>query len=137
MPICAWLLSIAEDVIKLTYEGDPAFAGFFAQLLREEGLSVDYEPPDEFRDLPPDQLGNVLSGAAVVFSITGPIWPAIWNAVKKFKASRLGRGATISGPPELEMSTEERLAMLDQLQAQGTITEEEHAEHRARILGEL
>jgi hypothetical protein len=35
------------------------------------------------------------------------------------------------------MSTEDRLAMLDRLREQGTITEEEHAEHRARILGEL
>jgi hypothetical protein len=29
------------------------------------------------------------------------------------------------------------LEMLDRLLKEGTITEEEHAEHRARILGEL
>jgi hypothetical protein len=73
----------------------------------------------------------------VVLAVTGPLWPAIWNGVKKFKASRLGQGAKISGPPELEMPTEERLAMLDRLREQGTISGEEHAEHRERILGEL
>jgi hypothetical protein len=133
--LCAWLLGMANDVIELTYEGSPAFASFFAQLLREEGLTVSYEPPDEFRDLPP---GTVMAAAALVFAITGPVpWPAIWNAVKRFKASRLGKGAKITGPPELEMSTEDRLALLDRLLEQGTITEEEHAEQRARILDEL
>jgi hypothetical protein len=131
-PLCAWLLGMANDVIELKYEGPAAFAGFFAQLLREEGLTVGYEPPEEPRD------GTGLALAALVFAITGPVpWPAIWNAVKRFKASRLGKGAKISGPPELEMSTEDRLEMLDRLLKEGTITEEEHAEHRARILGEL
>ena len=125
---------MGDDVIKLTYEGPPALAGFFAQLLREEGLTVNSEPPDESRVLPE----TLLVEAAMVFAITGPLpWPAIWDAVKRFGASRLGRGANISGPPELEMPTEDRLAMLDRLLEQGTITEEEHAEHRARILGEL
>jgi hypothetical protein len=128
----AWLIAMADDVIELTYEGDPAFAGFFAQKLREEGLTVSCELPEESRDW---TAAATLVG--VVFTITGPVWPAIWNAVKKFKASRLGQGAKISGPPELEMSTEDRLAMLDKLLKQGAITEEEHAEHRARILGEL
>ena len=132
--MCAWLVAVGDDVIKLTYEGPPALAGFFAQLLREEGLTVNYEPPDESRVLPE----TLLVEAAMVFAITGPLpWPAIWDAVKRFGASRLGRGANISGPPELEMPTEDRLAMLDRLLEQGTITEEEHAEHRARILGEL
>jgi hypothetical protein len=44
IPVCVWLVAMANEVIKLTYEGDPAFAGFFAHLLREEGLTVDYEP---------------------------------------------------------------------------------------------
>lgn len=132
--ICAWLLGMSDDVIELTYEGSPAFAGFFAQLLRKEGLTVGYELPDELRDA----TGGVVAVAALVFAITGPVpWPAIWVAVKKFKASPLGQRAKISGPPELELSTEERLAMLDQLQAEGTITEGEHAKHRARILGYL
>jgi hypothetical protein len=123
---------MAVDVVKLTYEGSPAFAGLFDQILREEGLTVDYEPPAEPRD-----ETAAMEVATLVLTVTGPLWPAIWDAVRKFKAFEIGQGAKISGPPELEMSTEDRLAMLDRLRDQGKITAEEHALHRARILGEL
>jgi hypothetical protein len=98
-----WLTAMSDDVIELTYEGNPGFAGFFAYLLREEGLTVNYQRPErpdpgvERRDA----TGTVLAVAAVVFAITGPAqsWPAIWNAVKKLKATRLGQRAKITGPP--------------------------------------
>jgi hypothetical protein len=67
-PICL-AIAMADDVIRLTYLGDPAFAGFFAQLLTEEGLTVHYEPPDESRVLPE----TLLVEAAMVFAITNPV----------------------------------------------------------------
>jgi hypothetical protein len=74
-----------------------------------------------------------------VLAVTGPIWPSMWGAVKRFRAwaTRRAVPAAVHGPAELEQSTEERLATLDRLLEQGTITEEEHAEQRTRILGEL
>jgi hypothetical protein len=85
---------VGDDVIKLTYEGPPAFAGFFAQLLREEGLTVNYDPTDEPRD-----ATGALVLVGVVFQITGPVpWLAIWYAVRKFRASRLGRGQRLADP---------------------------------------
>jgi hypothetical protein len=124
---------MSDDVAELTFEGSPASASFFAHLLREEGLTLDYERPEETRD----ETAATMEVATLVLTVTGPLWPAIWDALRKFKAFEIGRGAKISGPPELEMSTEDRLAMLDRLHDEGKITDEEHAQHRARILGEL
>jgi hypothetical protein len=125
---------MADEVAELTYEGPAALVGLLAQMLREEGLSVSYEPPEEGRD-----LQEAATPATVVLAVTGPIWPSMWRAVKRFRAwaTRRAVPAAVHGPAELEQSTEERLATLDRLLEQGTITEEEHAEQRTRILGEL
>jgi hypothetical protein len=39
------------ETTTLTYEGPPAQVSAFAQFLREEGLTADYEAPEEGRDL--------------------------------------------------------------------------------------
>jgi hypothetical protein len=125
---------MADDVINLAYKGSPLSVDFLAQLLREEGLTVDYampQPTDE------EQRLELWELTTVALAVTGPLWPAVWTAVKRFKGSQLGQEGEISGPPELELSTEDRLAILDRLRDQGKITEEEHVQHRARILGEL
>jgi hypothetical protein len=36
--------------MKITYEGPPAIAGLFAQLLRDDGIEVSFDPPKERRD---------------------------------------------------------------------------------------
>jgi hypothetical protein len=130
-----WLgIGMADDVINLTYGGSLFDVDLFAELLREEGLTVAYELPqlsEEERTEGPWEI------ATVVMSVTGPLWPAVWTAIRRFKASRLGQRPEISGPPELELSTEDRLALLDRLRDRGKISEEEHAQHRARILGDL
>lgn len=124
---------MADEVTELVYEGPAAFVGLLRQMLREEGLSVSYEPPEESRDIDGPTL------ATIVLAVTGPLWPSIWNGVKRFRAwvSRRGIPASVSGPAELEQSTEERLATLDRLLEEGTITAEEHAEQRKRIQNEL
>ena len=125
---------MADEVTVLTYEGSPFDVDLFAELLREEGLTVAYELPQLLEEV---RLEGAWEIATVVMSVTGPLWPAVWTAIKRFKASRFGQRAEISGPPELELSTEDRLALLDRLRDQGTITEEEHAKQRSRILSEI
>jgi hypothetical protein len=58
---------MADDVTELTYEGPPASAGRLAQILRDEGLTVSYAPPEETRHVDPFAL------ATVVLSVTGPV----------------------------------------------------------------
>jgi len=56
------------DATRFTYIGPPAYAGALAQELEARGLSVDYEPPMETKD-----LALAMSAVAVVFAATGPI----------------------------------------------------------------
>jgi hypothetical protein len=125
---------MADEITELVYEGPTAFVGLLRQMLREEGLTVSYEPPEEGRD-----LDGAAQLASVVLGVTGPLWPSIWRGVKRFRAfvSKRGIPATVQGPAELEQTTEERLATLERLLEEGTITAEEHAEQRRRILEEL
>jgi hypothetical protein len=37
---------MADEVTEVVYEGPAAFVGLLRQMLREEGLSVSYEPPE-------------------------------------------------------------------------------------------
>ena len=122
---------MADEVTRLTYEGPPAFVGLLAQIFREEGLSVHYDPPLETRD-----ASGAIAIATVILAVTGPIVPAIWERVKRFRDGSRSRVA-IRGSSELEQTIEERLATVDRLLEQGTISEEEHAEQRARLLNEL
>jgi 5,10-methylene-tetrahydrofolate dehydrogenase/methenyl tetrahydrofolate cyclohydrolase len=49
----------------LTYEGPPPYVGALAQMLEEEGVTVEY-PPHETRD-----LSSALAIVAVVLTATG------------------------------------------------------------------
>jgi hypothetical protein len=118
------------EVTRLTYIGAPAHAGALAQELEAQGLSVDYQPPIETKD-----VATTLNAVSLLFSVTGNIQNVVL-AVHAFKARF--PGSRVDGLPETEeLSIQERLARVDELKADGTITEEEHAEQRARILSEL
>jgi|GEM_PF-6462123 len=49
----------------ITFRGSPALVGAFAQMLREEGAAVAYEPPQEVRGLP----DAIAGGAAVALIV--------------------------------------------------------------------
>jgi hypothetical protein len=71
----------------------------------------------------------------VVFAVTGPMKDIVAGVrafTKRFAGTRV-EGLPLDEGPSLQ----ERLARLDELTADGMITEEEHAQQRARILGEL
>lgn len=122
------------DVIRLTYSGRPAYASALAQELETRGLSVDYRPPIETKD-----LATAMNAVSIVFSVTGSIGsiPVIKSAVRAFKARFAD--TRVEGLPDDDggLSIPERLARVDELKADGTITEEEHATQRANIIGEL
>ncbi len=118
------------DATRFTYIGPPAYAGALAQELEARGLPVDYEPPVETKD-----LALAMSAVAVVFAATGPIKDIV-SSVSAFKARFAN--ARVEGLPDDEgPSLRERLADLDELEADGVISADEHAQQRARILGEL
>jgi hypothetical protein len=118
------------DTVRLTYTGPPSHARALAKELETRGLSVNYRPPIETKD-----LATALNAVSVVFSVTGNI-PTVVLGVRAFKARF--PGTRVEGLPEAEGSSiQERLARLDELKADGTITAEEHSEQRTRILGEL
>jgi hypothetical protein len=118
------------DATRFTYVGRPAYAGVLAQELETRGLSVHYQPPVETKD-----FASAMTVAAVVFAVTGPVKDIV-AGVRAF-TTRFA-GTRVEGLPDDEgPSVEARLALLDELKANGTITEEEHAKQRDRILGEL
>lgn len=71
----------------VTYEGPAPFASLLAQILREEGVDVSYEPPTEKRG-----AGEVLETVVVSLFCAGT-YDAIKYGVQRFAASRLGRNA--------------------------------------------
>jgi hypothetical protein len=101
-----------------------------AQMLEEEGVSVQYATPRETRD-----MTEAAAIVAVVLSATGNLHD-IAGVVQKFM-QKSGTNAQIEGLPESMPSVEKRLAAVDRLLADGTITPEEHAQQRTRILNEL
>lgn len=119
-----------SDTVRLTYQGSAPFVGALAQMLEEEGVSAQYTPPVEIRD-----MTGALAIVAVVLSVTGNIHD-IAAAVQKFR-QKFGAHAQIEGLPEPKQSMEERLAAVDRLHDDGKITPEEHAQQRTRILNEL
>jgi hypothetical protein len=118
------------DTVRLTYTGPLSHARALAKELETRGLSVNYRPPIETKD-----LATALNAVSLFFSVTGNIQNVVLG-VRAFKARF--PGARVEGLPEAEgLSFQERLARLDELKADGTMTAEEHSEQRARILGEL
>jgi hypothetical protein len=74
------------------YTGSPAFAGRFAQMLRDEGLTVQWEPPMEQRG-----LGDVVQQVEVVTGTTA-LAKAAWARIKP----RLRSGERVEVQPPLE-----------------------------------
>jgi hypothetical protein len=101
-----------------------------AQMLEEQGVSVQYATPRETRD-----MTEAAAIVVVVLSATGDIHD-ISAAVQKFR-QKFGARAQIEGLSEPKQSVEERLAAADRLLADGKITPEEHKQQRTRILNEL
>src|SRR5512133_2630349 len=118
-----------SDTVRLTYRGGVRGVSMLAQMLEEQGVSVQYAPPRETRD-----MTEAAAIVVVVLSATGNIHD-ITAAVQKFR-QKFG-GAQIEGLPEPKQSVEERLAAADRLLADGKITPEEHKQQRTRILNEL
>lgn len=102
------------DTTHLTYTGQPALAGALAQELESRGLSVHYQPPVETKD-----FGASAAAVAVLFAVTGPLKDIV-AGVRAFK-TRFS-GTSVQGLPDDDV--QERLARLDKLKADGTITEE-------------
>lgn len=55
-------------MIELRYVGPPALVSAFAQMLREEGLDVSFEGPDEHRG-----AGHDIAAALIVYVVTKPL----------------------------------------------------------------
>lgn len=119
------MCSVDDDTLHLTYQGPPALVGALAQMLREEGLQVDYRPPMERKDLS-------IAQTVVDLAVQGA--PVLVAAVVGRFSARFG-GTKVDGLPEPGVS--ERLKKLGELQEQGVITPEEYAEQRKRILDQL
>lgn len=69
--------------MKITYEGPPALTGLFAQMLRDEGLEVDYQPPIEKRGGAADIM--VAVGLTVSSTVAQIYGDEIKAAVRKLK----------------------------------------------------
>jgi hypothetical protein len=118
------------DATRFTYIGRPGHAGALAQELKTRGLAVHYQPPVETKD-----FGSSMALVAVVFAVTGPLKDIV-AGVRAF-TTRFA-GTRVEGLPDNDgSSVQGRLARLDELKADGTITEDEHAKQRAHIIGEL
>ena len=68
--------------MQITYEGPPALAGLFAQLLRDEGLEVSYRAPTEQRSGTEVMVAVGLTVNSTVAQIYGE---EIKAAVRKLK----------------------------------------------------
>ena len=129
-PVGQVCLAFDVDVTRFTYVGPPRYAGALAQQLEAHGLSADYDAPYETKD-----LATTMSIVAVAFAVTGPMTD-ILAGIRAFR----GRfpGTQIKGlPDEGDRSIRERLTQLDELLADGSISVDEHAQQRKRILSEL
>jgi len=76
-----------------------------------------------------------MAAVSVILAATGPVSDIV-ATVRAF--TRQFAGTRVEGlPDEGGSSVRERLGQLDQLHADGVITEAEHAQQRTRILGDL
>ncbi len=116
--------------VQLTYVGPPRFVGALAQALEEAGVSADYQPPMERKD-----LATAMAVVNVLLAATGPV-PEIVATVRAFMTRF--PGTRVEGlPDDRPPSVRERLTQLDELRADKIIDEAEYAEQRARILADL
>lgn len=116
--------------VDLTYIGPPRYAGALAAEFESAGLVASYDPPMETKD-----LATAMNAVAVAFAVTGSL-PDIVECVRNFR-SRF-TGTQVEGLSESGGTTvRERLAEVDELLADGAISEEERTEQRRRILNGL
>ncbi len=128
--VISCLASRMDSATRITYRGPPAYAGALAAALEAKGLSADYTPSFETKD-----LATAMNAVAVIFAVTGSL-PEIVSTVRAFMARF--PGTRVEGlPAEPDQTIAERLAAVDKLRTDGVITREEHAQQRSRILGEL
>lgn len=118
-----------DTPLRLTYVGPAPYASALAQELEEHGVSAEYDPPFERKD-----LSTALDAVAVLFAVTGPIGGVV-AGVRAFRARH--QGTLVEGLPEEASEVRDRLARVDALLSDGSISAEEHAAQRARILDEL
>lgn len=76
--------SVAEQTKTITYRGGPGEAHILVRMLRAEGVQVDWEPPEERRD-----LGGALQDYVVELLATGTV-AAISYAIGKFRERARG-----------------------------------------------
>lgn len=82
-----------EKTLTFTYVGTSPFQGALAQMLREEGVAVQFEAPLEQRS-----AGDVALTVRTAFEVVGDL-SLIWAAVSKFKKRFPGRG-DVEGLPD-------------------------------------
>jgi hypothetical protein len=80
------------DTTNLTYRGPAVAVSLLAQILREEGVQVDYDSPEERRD-----LGAVAATVVVSLACNGA-YDLIKTAVLRFRATRFGPGSSVELP---------------------------------------
>ena len=86
---------------RLQYEGHPAIASAFVQMLQEEGLAVSWEPPIERRgaNIPEDVLISILASGTYDALKAG-----IRAAVEKFRDKFPGRARITDEDDEEDQS---------------------------------
>ncbi|WP_109509300.1 hypothetical protein [Nocardioides speluncae] len=82
-----------SDQTTVVYRGPAPFASALAQMLREEGVEVNYAPPIEER-------GGGIVEAVVVSLACSATYDLIKAGVLRFRASRFGASATVELPNE-------------------------------------
>jgi hypothetical protein len=106
---------MGDESFELTYRGPARLVGAVANQLRADDLTVSYEPPEEHLVALGD-LNDVIVGLSVA-GLTPYLQVAISRVRERFKGV-----ATLD---DAQQAIAERLATLDRLQADGTITDEE------------
>lgn len=117
-----------EETLVLTYTGPPALVGALADELSSQGVTCDYTPPIEYKD-----MALALAAVSVALAATGPL-PQIVAGVRAF--TRQFGNTSVSGLPALT-TVQDRLADVERLFADGDISRAERDEQRRRILDEL
>jgi len=83
----------------VTYEGSTRQVAVLAQLLRDEGLKVDYEPPMESRGaIHAEQVATVVI-SVVSGTASALLGDAINAGVRKFRARNLRGKIAVDGEP--------------------------------------
>jgi hypothetical protein len=84
------------DRTVLTCEAPPVAVSAFAQMLREQGLTVDYTPPTETRSMP-TTIAEMVVVNLTVTGTTAALKTGVSAAKKRFRASRFGAFGNVTG----------------------------------------